>query len=136
MVAKFRKIKKKGLKKNSSFSILITLILVSAIVLLINTNVKIGSKRQELISRANSLKEQIENIEEKNSILKESISRAETNDYVEKIAREQLGMKKPGEEVVVINKEKNEKESVESKSSQVNNSWSFKAIWDWLKSRF
>ncbi len=69
---------------------------------LIFSNFNIGRRRTETIERIEVLREEIQILEEKNQELRVEISRAGGEDFLEEKAREQLGLKKPGEEVVVI----------------------------------
>lgn len=79
---------------------------------LIITNLKIYQRRAQLTARIAGLEEEINILEQKNQELEENISQAGGEEYLEKVAREQLGLKAPGEEVVVITGEK-EKENEE-----------------------
>ncbi|MDI6591739.1 MAG: septum formation initiator family protein [Patescibacteria group bacterium] len=114
MIQKTKRIKKEN-SCQTIFSTLIGCLLVIIIGFLIFSNLKISQKRSELIAQIETLKKEIQILEEKNQRLKEKISQARTESYLEKVAREQLDLKKPGEEVVVIKKEKG-KETKEEKS--------------------
>jgi cell division protein FtsB len=48
------------------------------------------------------LQSQIQALEEKKAALQAGISQGQSEGFVEKEAREKLGLKKPGEEVVVV----------------------------------
>ena len=85
-------------------------------------------------ARIESLRKEIQILEEKNKELKEEISQSGSEEYLEKVAREQLGLKAPGEEVIVINKEEKE-EQPEIKQNE-KNFWNPKSWWEWLKSKF
>ena len=108
MIAKFRKKKKLSSWKNIFFSILFKVLFLLVIGFLIVTNLKINQRRAQLTARTASLKEEIEILEQKNQELKENISQAGGEEYLEKVARERLGLKAPGEEVVVITGEREE----------------------------
>jgi len=128
MIAKFRKKKKPSSWKNIFFSILFKILFLLVIGFLIVTNLKINQRRAQLTARTASLKEEIEILEQKNQELKENISQAGGEEYLEKVAREQLGLKAPGEEVVVITGEREEeKEEVKEEEG----SWweKIKSIW-------
>ena len=128
MIAKFRKKKKLSSWKNIFFSILFKVLFLLVIGFLIVTNLKINQRRAQLTARTASLKEEIEILEQKNQELKENISQAGGEEYLEKVAREQLGLKAPGEEVVVITGER-EEEREEVKEEE--GTWweKFKSIW-------
>lgn len=89
------------------------------------TNLNIHNKRQELSARIEILTTEVKRLEERNTSLKESAAYVETEDYLEEVARNQLDMKKPGEEVLVIQKEETEKKPEEEQKE----SW-----WDKIKS--
>ena len=69
---------------------------------LIVSNFRINKKRTELQSQIKNLEGQIKTLEEKKAKLQAGISAGESESFLEKEAREKLGLKKPGEEVVVV----------------------------------
>ncbi len=95
--------KKKSQSGLPFVTLLVTLSIFFAVIILLDSNLKIYNKRAEL-------REYIEEKEEELMILHEragqdgTLATAEAEDdfMVEKIAREQLLLKKPGEEVVFI----------------------------------
>jgi len=127
MVAKFKKNKKGSSRRDIFFSVLLGVSLLLVIGFLISTNLKISERRKKLASRIENLKKEIQILEERNKELKEKVLRAGSKDYLEKVAREQLGFKAPGEEVVVITKEE-EKEEKETEKEEENRNW-----WEKLK---
>ncbi len=76
--------------------------------LLIVSNVRIYYKRQKLISQIESLKNKIEDIKNKNSELKKGILEMNDVEYLEKVAREELSLQKPGEKAFSFIKEQNQ----------------------------
>jgi len=90
------------------FSILLIFFALAIVVLLITSNLKMKEKRSELTSQIEVLQKEIQNLETKNQELKAGVTQSQTQDYLEKEAREQLGLKKPGEEVVAIKKVQSE----------------------------
>ena len=130
MITKIKQRKKMGIFEKIFFFVFLPAIIVVFLSFLIYSNVKFYQKRMELVSRINSLKKEIQTIEEKNAALKESISQVEDPEYIEKIAREELNQQKPGESVVgfILPPEEEKKEE--------KTFWDFKKIWEWLKSRF
>jgi len=123
MVAKFKKIKKGSSGQNIFFSVLIGVLFLFLIGFLIFTNLKINRKRVQFISQIESIQKEIQILEQKKAELQEKIAQAGSKDYLEKVAREQLGLKKPGEGVIVITKEDEEKREEEEE----------KSLWDWFK---
>jgi len=117
MIAKRRK-KKKSFQE-IFLSVLFVFFTLAIIGLLTVSNLKIRERRKELLSQIETLEKEIQNVEKKNQELKDGISESQTEDYLEKEAREKLGLKKPGEEVVAIKKiqsEEKQKEQKEEKS--------------------
>lgn len=102
MIQKSRKFKKPGFQQTILFSIIISFLLLGAISFLIISNWKINQRRQELTSKIEALKKEIEVLEVKNAELKTKISQSQQESYLEKEARERLGLKKPGEEVAAV----------------------------------
>lgn len=82
------------------------------------SNFKINKKRAEFNSRLQILAPKIQDIERRNQDLKEKILEIPKEDNLEKVAKENFNLKKPGEEVVVITKEK---ESPTSTREEKNN---------------
>ena len=116
MIAKRRK-KKKSLQ-GIFFSILVIFFVLSITALLVVSNFKIRERRKELISQIETLEKEIQNLEKKNQEMKTGILESQTQDYLEKEARERLGLKKPGEEVVAIKKIQSEEEKKEQKEEK------------------
>jgi len=117
MIAK--KQKKKKSFQEIFLSVLFVFFTLAIIGLLAVSNFKIRERRKELLSQIETLEKEIKNVENKNQELKAGISESQTQDYLEKEARERLGLKKPGEEVVAIKKiqsEEQQKEVEEEKS--------------------
>ena len=117
MIAKRRK-KKKSFQE-IFLSVLFVFFTLAIIGLLTVSNLKIRERRKELLAQIETLEKEIQNAEKKNQELKAGISESQTEDYLEKEAREKLGLKKPGEEVLAIKKiqsEEKQKEQKEEKS--------------------
>lgn len=89
------------------------------------TNWKIAERRNELQNKASILQEEVQELERKSIELKSKKEEAESSDYIEKVAREKLELKKPGEEVVVVQKG----EVVEEEKKEEEETW-----WDKIKS--
>lgn len=117
MVTKFKK-SKKGSRQTIFFSTLLGILILIVIGFLVVSNWKINQKRTELSSRIEALRKEIQILEEKKQELEAGISQAGKEEYLEEVAREQLGLKKPGEEVVMVlpSEETKEEKPVEEKS--------------------
>ena len=126
MIAKFRKNKKLQSFKNNLFLIMLAVVFVGLMGFLIVANVRINIKRGRYISQIEALKREIQNLEEKSADLKKGASQAESKSYLEKIAREQLGLKGAGEEVVIITEEDKENEELMAEGY-----WNVKSWWNW-----
>ena len=126
MIAKFRKKKKRSSWKSIFFSIFFVLLFIFVIGFLFITNWKIKQRRVELTNRIETLKQEVAILEEKNQEIKERISQSGKEEYLEEVARDQLGLKAPGEEVLVVKKEPSFDEASEDEEEE-------KTWWDWIK---
>ena len=91
----------------STFIVILTLGLIGFLVV---SNWKINQRKSEFMSIIESLKEEIQTLEGKKAELQAGITMSPEEENLETAAREQLGLKKPGEEVVSIKQEQNEEE--------------------------
>lgn len=105
--------------------IILILIIIVFIGFFVVTNWRIAKRRAELRDRVTLLQQEVQILEEKNKELKDRKEDTESDDFIEKVAREQLELKKPGEEVIVIQKEEPREKAIEEEEE----SW-----WDWIKS--
>jgi len=102
MIAKI-KIFKSNTPFKDKFALIILGILFFAIIgFLAVSNFRINKKKIELQSQADSLKKEIQILEEKKEQLRAGILEGESETFLEKEARDRLGLKKPGEEVVAV----------------------------------
>ncbi|MDO8470633.1 MAG: hypothetical protein Q7S63_01500 [bacterium] len=86
---------------------------------LIANNIVLNQKRTELESKANDLKIQLEELQKAKANLEQGIGDAQTQEYQEKILREQGLYKKPGEEVVTILPSQDQAQEKNTKSGKV-----------------
>lgn len=126
MIAHSKKFRKRPSK---IFPLFLGLILFLLLGFLAVSNWNINKKRVEFNSRLEILVKKIQNLEEINRDLKGKISAISEESYLEKVAREKFNLRKPGEEVVVIKKEKSNP-AEEEKSFFNPKNW-----FDWLKSK-
>ena len=99
-----KSIKRKN-KKNYSFpffTIISGFLILLVVGFLIFTNINVALKKVELTERTEELRKEVQTLEQKRQELQAKIARAEDPDFLEERFREELGLKKPGEEVVVI----------------------------------
>jgi len=97
-----KKIKKGSLLKAIFPSIIIIILILFFAGFLIFSNWRIYQRRTDLTSQIQALEKQVQEVEKRNQELKAGISQLSDKGYLEEMAREKLGLKKPGEEVVVV----------------------------------
>lgn len=91
--------------KKAMIYLLIIVIIVFAFKLVLNMR-KVNKMESEL----NNLQQQVQEEVERNEELKEEIERVKSRDYIEKIARDELGLVKPGEILFIPVEEENEED--------------------------
>ena len=129
MVADFKK------KKNTLFR---KILLIGGLILtllvfisLVFADINVYNKRKKLDSQIENLKNKIQDIESENKNLKENISKTNDEKYIEKIAREELDLQKPGEKVFSF-----VKDSSQPQQNNQNQKNFFQQWLDWLKGLF
>ena len=117
MITKRRKKEKPF--RNILASLLFFSLILGVVGFLAVSNLSANKRREELNDRISSIKKGIEDLGNKKKELEVSASETGEEDYLEKVAREQLNLKKPGEEVVTIlspeQEQKKENETEEEK---------------------
>jgi cell division protein FtsL len=131
-MAKFRKNKKVRSIQKTLLSVLLGILLLVFVGFLINTNLKAKHRRTELLSQIKTLESEIKTLEEKKEEMEEKISQATSKEYLEEVARDQLGLQLSGEEVVVVKKEKEEEKKEEKKEEEEEGFWNPEKWWDWI----
>lgn len=121
---KNKKFRKQEIKQPKFFlSILLFIFFILCILIiiffLIISNIKINYKKNLFQSQIETLKKQVEDLERKNQELKANISESQTDFFVEKKIREDLGFKKTDEEVVAVipSTEKKQEKVIETKKN-------------------
>jgi cell division protein FtsB len=125
MVAKKRK--KFNFKKVKD--IFLFLLISSLAVLLLISCFNIFQKRMTTEKELNILNEELDKLNKENDLLNYTLGETYSDEFLERIAREDLGMQKPGETIYIIKKEIDEIEL--EKKEDVN---LFERIINWLKS--
>ena len=101
---------------------------------LVFSNWNIYKKRNRFNRGLKLLEEKLEKAEKRNQELKKAIAAVSDKSYIEKVAREKFGLKKPGEKVVVIKREEIElppkEEETRSQSFFGKYFESFKRFWE------
>lgn len=77
-------------------------LLFIAAVLLSASAIRIFIRASAIRGEQNALEDQIKKIEAENARLKESLRQTDSREAVERMAKEKLNLKQPGEEVVVV----------------------------------
>ena len=112
--------------------------MITAIVLIF-ANFQMFKKKRELAWQINNYDNQIQELKNRNETLKEEIANSDNPDYVEKIAREESDMQKPGEKVVSFVEQNSEQKEQPAKENVWNSNFWFGWIgqsWNWIKSIF
>ncbi len=100
MISKFKKREKTNFSETIFFSILIGILISGIVGFLIFQNIKINQKRAKLNSQIEILRKELQELEAKDKLLKAGISQEGDDEYIEKIAREELNYQKEGETTV------------------------------------
>ncbi len=129
MVAKNRE-NKKG---RGIFLFLLAVFLVFIVSFLLISNLRISKEREKLGTNLEYLEKQVDLLKEQNEEIEKGLSQAESREVLERVARERLNLKAPGEEVVAIKRpESSEDESEEEKEGSA---WNPKTWWEWIKGK-
>ncbi len=117
MIANFRKNKSKNTFSYFIFKIGAVLILLLAL-LLVFVDFKILQKKKQFNEQVESLQKKIMELENSNANLEESISNSDNDVHIEKVAREELDLQKPGEKVVsfIMPQNQNQNNNLETKN--------------------
>ena len=115
MVADFHKNKRSPWSK--LLAPLLGVAILGMVTALIVADVKIYQKKQKLTQQIENLKNKIEDIKNQNKRLQEGIEQTNDESYIEKVAREDLGLQKPGERVIsFVEAEKQPQEAATQKN--------------------
>lgn len=126
MVSEFKKKQKsKTSHKKILYIFYITISLV-VIYFLSFANIEIYQKKQELKKQLESLERQIQDLNKNNNALQDKIQNVSNSDFIEKIAREELGLQKDNENTAVFLTPKFEEKKLNDQTQSKN--W-FTKIW-------
>lgn len=75
------------------------------IIVLLNANIKIWQEKQKAEKELQKVEESIEDITKEKDNYNFQLGKSDSEEYLEKVAREDLGLQKPGEQVIVIKKQ-------------------------------
>lgn len=137
MVTDFQK-KKKGEAAGKIFLHLGGAALMLIAIALIVANIKMYEKRKEFLAQVAGLQHQIQQIKQKNSDLQTGISKSDDPAYIEKIAREELDLQKPGEQAVSFIMAQNAPPQSSGRQNSGTRGWLgwISNSWVWIKSKF
>ena len=114
------------------------LFLIIAVVLIF-INFQMLRKKQQIALQIEDYEKQIEELENRNETLKEEIINSDNPDYIEKIAREESDMQKPGEKVVSFVKQNSQQKEAQTQENLWNSNFWFNWIgqsWNWILDKF
>lgn len=129
MIAKKRKKEKSAFQKIAEK--VKVLLWIALIGFLVYTNVNIFLEIEKGGKDLKKLKATTESLNKEKEKLNFELGNTNSEAYLEKVAREELGLQKPGEQVIVIKKEGEEVKSEEEKS----NFQFFKNVWEQIKKK-
>lgn len=92
-------------------------------VLLVVANVRIYKKKQQLNAQIQSLENKIAETKARNNELKVGIEKSNDEQYIEKVAREELDLQKPGESVFSFVKPEEENQEEKNKQKNIFQAW-------------
>ena len=101
------------------------------VVFLAVANIKIFKKRQEFLAQISDLKNQAQELKNKNTDFEQGIASTDDPMYIERVAREELDLQKPGEKAVSFIMPPAEPQKTDGASQSSLQSW-FASIWGWL----
>jgi len=127
--------KKKRDPKKQLFIIIGGIFIVFTVIVLAIANTKIYYKKQKYLFQINELKNKIQELEYKKISLNEGIENSNNKAYIEKIAREELDLQQPGENVVSFIKstdnqpQQDNNTTLQSWIDKVGKFWNSVVIW-------
>ena len=134
MIAKKSKIKKSFFSPGKG-SLFLAILLLFPISYLVATNLKLNQERQKIMGEMEQTKKAaIESIEKKNH-LNSLLSQVSSPQALEKVAREDLNLQKPGEKILVIKREGEDQTQTSTPSQKEKPGFSFQNAINWVKVR-
>lgn len=115
MITKDKKIKKSS-AHDKFLPVLLGCLILIIVGFLVYSDLKINRRRAELNVQLSTLQQELQELEAKRQELQSQVSQSESQEYLEKEARETFNLKKPGEEVVAVLPPGNEQKSAQEES--------------------
>ncbi len=98
------------------------ILLLVIFIILIVADIRVYQKKQKLASELENLKNNIQDFQKKNDDLKQGTLNENNNQYyVEKVAREELDLQKPGEKVVYFVKQSDQQKENQGQKNILQN---------------
>jgi cell division protein FtsB len=139
MIADFNRKQKASFSTDKIAYQIAGILFIIIIAVLCVADVKIYQKKKELSLQIEGYKKQIEDIKNSSQTFKNEIANSSNQDYIEKIAYEQLGEQKSGENEIIFITPPAKVQTV----SVSNNFWDanawigwFSDAWSWIKGKF
>ena len=114
MVSDFRK--KRNAFLSGTSKVILGILIFAVLVSLFIASTKIYKKGEKFTFQIENLKSEIQDLRVRNNYLREAISQNNDADYIEKVAREELNLQKPGEQAISFVEELPKKENQEVQS--------------------
>ena len=102
--------------------------LVVLFIVLLNANIRILTEKQKAQKELQKVEESIEKTTKEKDNYNFQLGKSDSEEYLEKVAREDLGLQKPGEQVIVIKKQEDSQNSEDS-----GNTGFMQKIFNWVK---
>lgn len=120
--------KKRKPRPTIFFPVVLGAAIVALLAFLVISNWQTSRQRTNLNSQIETLQKQIQAAEQEKANLEKGMSQVQTQAYQEEVARNDLGMQKPGEEAVVV-----EPQTTSTQEAQPVQKNFFQRIWDNIK---
>lgn len=102
--------------------------LIFLVVFMLYTNIKIIEERKRAEKELIKIEEQIQDKQKEKDKYNFELGKSNTEEYLERVAREELGLQKPGEQVIIIKKQEEE-----GGAEQIKNKSFIEKIFDWFE---
>lgn len=102
--------------------------LIVLVVFMLYTNIKIMEERKRAEKELDKIEAQIEEKQKEKDRYNFQLGKSDTEGYLEKVAREELGLQKPGEQIVIIKKQEEEKDA-----EQIRDQGFIEKIFSWFR---
>ena len=128
----------KNRNRNSTANLLIKIgafLILVIVALILVADVKTYQKKIQFANEEANLKSKIDELQKENSNFQQGISMSNDASYLEKVAREELDLQKPGETVVSFITQDQQKSAGDNKQANIWFGW-VGNVWNWIKNIF